>query len=71
MTVLEWVPPPPPAAQGYSVHAGDYSVCRVWVAGGWSFECWKGREQLQVGMPRASEAKAWCQRHHDTGELQC
>lgn len=62
---LVWAPPTP--ATNYSVHARDYSICRVYVQGRWTYECWKGREQLKVGLLRAAEAKAWCQRHHDTG----
>lgn len=65
-TVLEWVPPP--KRHRYSIHALDYSVCKIGSADGWSYECWKGSEQLVVGLQTADAAKAWCQRHHDTAQ---
>lgn len=67
MSALEWKP----AAHRYSIHALDYSVCKVCSATGWTYECWKGREQLKVGLLSANAARTWCQRHHDehTGEI--
>lgn len=55
----------------YCLHAGDYGVCKIGGAAGWTYEVWKGFAQLQVGLASADAAKAWAQRHHDetTGEI--
>lgn len=61
-TQLQWTPN---EHHRYSIHAGEYSICAIGGAGGWTYEVWEGREQLKVGLHSADEAKAWCQRHHD------
>lgn len=59
---LQWAPPVAGNAR-YCEQAGGYSVCRVGSAQGWTFEVWKAREQLQVGLATPREAKQWAQRH--------
>ncbi len=49
----------------------DWSICGIGGASGWSYECWKGGQQLNVGMPNADAAKAWCQRHHEARSVTC
>lgn len=71
---LQWVPPP--SGHRYSMHAREYSVCKVASARGWTYECWLGREQLEVGLASAEAARDWCQQHFQQqsqpqGELQC
>ncbi len=59
-TELLWQP-----INRYSVRSLGYTLCKVGSAVGWTFEVWKGREQLKVGLGSANEARAWCQRYHD------
>lgn len=64
MTALDWKPPPGNGRK-YSLHALDYSVCKVGSAAGTTFECWIGREQRKIGLASGTEARAWCQRHYN------
>lgn len=62
MVTLEWTKN---LRHRYSIHALDYSICKVGLAEGWRYEVWKGDAQLVVGLHSAEDAKEWCQRYHE------
>lgn len=40
----------------YCIRRGDYTVCKIGSADGWTYELWKLNEQLVVNLPTAEEA---------------
>ncbi len=61
---LRWKQPPGPGPH-YSWHSGEYSVCKVGSAYGWTYELWIGSVQKVVGLASGKEACALAQRYHD------
>lgn len=40
----------------YCIRRGDYTICKIGGASGWSYELWHLTEQLAVNRPSAEEA---------------
>lgn len=40
----------------YCIRSGDYTVVKIGGANGWTYEIWKLKEQLAIGLPSAQAA---------------
>ena len=40
----------------YAIRRGEWTVCRIGSASGWSYELWSGKQQIEVNLPSAQAA---------------
>lgn len=40
----------------YCIRQGDYTICRIGGAQGFTYELWRGKEQIAVNLPNAQAA---------------
>jgi len=48
----------------YCIKRGDFTICRIGSAAGWTYELWRLKENLAVNLPTAQAAiEAWGRFH--------
>jgi hypothetical protein len=40
----------------YCIKNGEYTICRIGGADGWSYELWRMKEQISVNLPTSADA---------------